>query len=258
MLRRMVEYFRRNVVGFLALFVALGGSAYAVNTVNSTDIVDGQVKSVDIGDGEVNSADVKDQSLTTFDVSTFLGADIVDGTLTGDDVADGSLTGFDIKDGQIGQVDLADGTVNSAKVADNSLTGTDINESTLNMPPTTTGTFASSGGVNLNADASLTKVASKNLPAGSWAVSATVTFALNTANAGIRSVDCELHNGSGFIGGTGDRRSVTNFQLLRRSLSMNGGAQVPAGGGEVSLWCSSQGDYVEGSQMMMIRLDGFS
>ena len=38
----------------MALFVALGGSAYAVNTVFSSDIVDGQVKSVDIGNGEVN------------------------------------------------------------------------------------------------------------------------------------------------------------------------------------------------------------
>jgi len=46
---------------------------------------------------------------------------------------------------------------------------------------------------------------------------------------------------------------------------MNGGAQVPAGGGEVSLWCQAQGldnlqfsEFVSGSQMMMIRLDGFS
>jgi hypothetical protein len=57
-----------------------------VNTVNSSDITDGQVKSVDIGNGEVNSADVKDESLTTFDVSTFIGADIVDGTLKDEDI----------------------------------------------------------------------------------------------------------------------------------------------------------------------------
>ena len=51
-----------TVVAYLALFVALGGSAYAVNTVNSTDIVDGQVKSVDVGDAEIKSADVKDRA----------------------------------------------------------------------------------------------------------------------------------------------------------------------------------------------------
>jgi hypothetical protein len=83
---------RHNVVAYLALFVALGGtSAYAANTVFSADIVDGEVKSVDVGDGEIKSADVKDQSLTTFDVSTFLGADVVDNTLTGDDIDESTL-----------------------------------------------------------------------------------------------------------------------------------------------------------------------
>jgi hypothetical protein len=100
-------------IGCLAALV--GGTAYAANTIGSSDIIDesiqsadiknGEVKSVDIGDGQVNSADVKDQSLSTFDVHTFLGVDVVDGTLTGDDVQD------------------------------NSLTGADINESTLNLPP---------------------------------------------------------------------------------------------------------------------------
>jgi hypothetical protein len=90
MFRRLLRHMKGNAVAYVALFVALGGtSAYAANTVFSTDIVDGQVKSVDIGDGEVKSADVKDQSLTTFDVSTFLGADIVDGTITNADLAPG-------------------------------------------------------------------------------------------------------------------------------------------------------------------------
>jgi hypothetical protein len=93
-LRRLRPRSVYDVCAALALFVALGGTAYAVNTVNSTDIVDGQVKSVDVGDGEIKSADVKDQSLTTFDVSTFLGADIVDGTLTDRDVGDFVSTNF--------------------------------------------------------------------------------------------------------------------------------------------------------------------
>ena len=78
MLRRLPIYLRQNVLALLALFVALGGTAYAVNTVNSSDIVDGQVKSVDVGDGEIGSADVKDGSLNTFDVHSFLGVDVVD------------------------------------------------------------------------------------------------------------------------------------------------------------------------------------
>jgi hypothetical protein len=88
MRRRILAHLKGNVVGYLALFVALGGtSAYAANTIFSTDIVDGQVKSVDIGDGEIGSADVKDNSINTFDVHSFLGVDVVDGSLTGADLA---------------------------------------------------------------------------------------------------------------------------------------------------------------------------
>jgi len=64
----------------------------------------------------------------------------------------------------------------------------------------------------------------------------------------------------GFIGGATDRRAYPEGETIDRSLSMNGGTQVPVGGGEVSLWCKSQtnGELVTYSQMMMIRLEGFS
>ena len=91
MLSKVIRYLGNNVLGLLALFVALGGTAYAVDSVNSADIIDGGVKSVDVGDGEINSADVKDSSLNTFDVQSFLGADVVDNTLTGSDVDESTL-----------------------------------------------------------------------------------------------------------------------------------------------------------------------
>jgi hypothetical protein len=118
------------------------------------------------------------------------------------------------------------------------------------------------------------RVASKQLPAGSWAVTATVNTVvevLGNDDVTIRDLVCELRNGSGFIGGATDRREFppddsTAFtgadpKELRRSLSMNGGAQVPSGGGEVSLWCMTQGDTderVTHAQMMMIQVDHFS
>ena len=68
MLRKLRPRSIYDVMAAIACFgVLAGGTAYAANTIGSTDIIDGQVK----------SADVKDQSLTTFDVSTFLGVDIV-------------------------------------------------------------------------------------------------------------------------------------------------------------------------------------
>jgi hypothetical protein len=86
-----------NVMSTIAVFgVLAGGTAYAANTVFSTDIVDGEVKSVDIGNNEIGSADVKDNTINTFDVHSFLGVDVVDETLTGADIDNGSLTADDI------------------------------------------------------------------------------------------------------------------------------------------------------------------
>ena len=41
---------------------------------------------------------------------------------------------------------------------------------------------------------------------------------------------------------------------------MSGGAQIPDGGGDVSLWCSSQigTGGVEFSQIMILKIGGFS
>jgi hypothetical protein len=51
------------VASTLALLFALGGTAYAVNTVRSSDIVDGAVRSVDIRNGTVGTADIGAGSL---------------------------------------------------------------------------------------------------------------------------------------------------------------------------------------------------
>ena len=96
-----------NIVATLALIVAVGtGSAYAANTVFSTDIVDGEVKSVDIGNNEIGSGDVKDNSINTFDVHSFLGADVVDETLTGADIATGGVGSTEILNGSLNDQDV--------------------------------------------------------------------------------------------------------------------------------------------------------
>ena len=83
-----------NVVATICLFGLLGGAtAYAANTIFSTDIVDGQVKTADLANGAAT------------------GAKLADGSITGDKVKDGALQGRD--------------------VLDNSLKGADIDESTL-------------------------------------------------------------------------------------------------------------------------------
>ncbi len=51
------------------MLLALGGTAYAVNTVRSADIVDGAVKTQDIGTGEVRTADIQNGGVGTIDVA---------------------------------------------------------------------------------------------------------------------------------------------------------------------------------------------
>ena len=52
-----------NLVSALALFIALGGGAYAAATVNSAKIVNNSIKSKDIRNNAVKGIDVREKSL---------------------------------------------------------------------------------------------------------------------------------------------------------------------------------------------------
>jgi hypothetical protein len=68
----MWSHIRNNIVGYVAVFLALSGGAYALqgkNTVDSGDIKKGQVKKSDLAKNAVRSPTVKDESLTGDDIS---------------------------------------------------------------------------------------------------------------------------------------------------------------------------------------------
>ena len=91
-MNRVVGHLQRNVAAYAAItavLVTAPTSAYAVATIRSGDIVDGEVRAPDLGTNAVRSAK------------------ILDGTVFGNDVADGSLTGTDIAESTLGQVPLA-------------------------------------------------------------------------------------------------------------------------------------------------------
>lgn len=261
-------HIRHNVVAYLALFVALGGtSAYAANEWTGANIVDESLTGVDIKNGSVATGDVTNESLTGADVknATLGGADVLDSSLTGADVAAGGLRGTDVADGSLVDLDIANESLTGGDIRNDALTGSDINEASLNLPQNnTTATFAGVTPISPLPIDQFVKVASKNLPAGSYALIGTANteghhFALS-GNPGIHDVVCELRNGTGFIGGAHDRRMIPSSDWVKRTLTMTGGAQVPAGGGEVSMWCRSQDDSesVTYGQIMILRLDGFS
>ena len=89
-------HIRRHVVGYVAVFLALSGSAHALtgtNTVDSGDIVPSGVTSPDVGPDAV----------------------------TGAKVADGTLGSLDLADRGVRLADLRANAIDSAKVADRSL-----------------------------------------------------------------------------------------------------------------------------------------
>jgi hypothetical protein len=86
MLRKLRAHFRQQFVGYLALFVALGGSAYAAATIGPSNIQNDAVRSRHIKNGQVKNPDLAANSVGS------------------GKVIDNSLTGADIKESTLGTV----------------------------------------------------------------------------------------------------------------------------------------------------------
>jgi hypothetical protein len=104
-IRRHLSY--ANVVATLALLLALGGGAYAIDKVNSREIVNGTIKSVDLKNRKaVRSADVKQNALRgrqinerTLDASRFA-------PVVGDEAGDCNPTALSFIDCATGELRL--------------------------------------------------------------------------------------------------------------------------------------------------------
>lgn len=96
---KLWKHLRSNVVGYVALFIALTtGTAYAANTVFSADIVD----------GEVRTADLAGLSVTTAKLAT------------------GAAGTAQLKDAAVTTPKLAANSVNSAKIVNDSIKAEDL------------------------------------------------------------------------------------------------------------------------------------
>ena len=132
---RIILYLRQHHLGLIAIFIALSGTAYAANKIDSDDIKAGAVKSRQIANDAVRSKDLKDGTAVK-------SRDVKDNTLTGQDIDESSLAGVapagpaggdlagDFPDPVIGP-----DAVDSGKVADDSLGGDEVDESTLGTVP---------------------------------------------------------------------------------------------------------------------------
>jgi hypothetical protein len=99
-----------NVASSLALLLALStGTAYAANTVFSTDIVDGEVKTPDLANLGVTNAKLAANAVGTLKV--------IDGGITVADIGAGAVRGSELFDGSVDNPDLADNAVSTNKLA---------------------------------------------------------------------------------------------------------------------------------------------
>lgn len=100
MLTRIRSHLLGNAVGYLALFVALGGTSYAVAT--------GSIDSREIKNNAVASKDLRNNGVT--------GRDVRNRTLTGADVRSGSLGGVQVNETTLDQVPSSASAGNAAQL----------------------------------------------------------------------------------------------------------------------------------------------
>lgn len=129
--QRIARHLRGNLVGYIALFVALSGTALALpgkNSVKSNDLARGAVNGRAITDGAVGKSKIRPASVTSaaIDDGSVVSADLGDGAVTGTKITDEAVGRAKIEQGSINGGKLANGSVNSAKVNDGSLLAEDF------------------------------------------------------------------------------------------------------------------------------------
>jgi hypothetical protein len=136
MLRRLLCLLRAHAVALLALFVALGGSAYAStalprNSVGPKQLKAHAVTSAKLARNSVTGSTVQDRSLQIADLS------IRARSLLRSGGAPGSVTTGALAQGAVTTAKLADASVTTAKIVDGAVTGADLAPSSV-----TTGNLA--------------------------------------------------------------------------------------------------------------------
>lgn len=125
-------------------------------------------------------------------------------------------------------------------------------------PGVSAATFAFQATPSTPIGTNFTQVLSKDLPAGNYAIMASVTVGDNGGEE-VKGGSCELRAGSNFIGGGGWAAFIDADWSAGQSMSTNGGAALPSGG-TVSLWCRGVGGgskTVNNAQMMILQVGGF-
>jgi len=128
------NHLRSHAIGYVAIFIALTGTAVAANTVRTEDIVNGQVRTEDISNANgVRSADVRDDTfgeggLEAVDLSpeSVGSSEILDGAVGEPELGADSVGGSEIVTDAVGDPELAIDAVSSAEIRTDGVNASEI------------------------------------------------------------------------------------------------------------------------------------
>ncbi len=125
------QHIRSNVYGLIAVFIALSGTAYAIdgplpgqNQVGSQDIINDEVAAADIAPDAVRTPMVL--------AETLLGSDIADGAISSSEVLDESLGAADIDTGGVTSSEVLNSTLTDADLAADSVGSWELDNNAFN------------------------------------------------------------------------------------------------------------------------------
>jgi len=113
----VARHIRNNVYGLLALFIAMGGTAVAANTVGPKDIKKNAVRAKHIKGKQIRAKHIRGKQIRA------------------KHLAPGAVRAKHLQAGAVSADHIAPGTITGAHVAADSLTGAQIDESTLTGVP---------------------------------------------------------------------------------------------------------------------------
>jgi microcompartment protein CcmK/EutM len=228
---RISEHIRSNVVGYVALFFALAGGAYAVdgplpgqNQVGSEDIINGEVITDDISDTNgVRSADVRDDTLNNGGLQA---VDLRADSVGSSEVAPDAIGSGEVAPDSLGALDLAPDSVGSSEVAVDAVGAGEVAPDSLGQQDLAVASVTSS---EVGTDA----IGSAEVATGAIGSSEIVDEGVGNPDLGANSV-----NGSNVF-----PSSLTGADILANSLSSSDVGPDAVGSSEVANGSLTTGEF---------------
>jgi hypothetical protein len=166
---------RSNVLGLVAIFIALSGTAYAThpggaNTISTDDIINGEVREPDILNGAVTGADINNTNGVRSE-------DVRDDTLAG-----GGLSAADLGPDSVAASEVTDESLGSAELAPNSVASSEVGPDAIGSGEVAPDSLAA-------ADLAPDSVASSEVAANAIGSGEIIDFQVGNSDLGANSVD---------------------------------------------------------------------